>query len=89
MNSTISVKWDGFQDTESGIETFNLTLWHKGQCSASTSQGLAFLNNVQVFSNISEYTFTNLTIQVSNTPFTDQYRIFKLQYLLIINVFLK
>lgn len=61
---SLSVRWDGFPDDESGIKTFNLTLWERQRCRASLA---TFINieNVQLPGHYTKYTFVDLDMNVS------------------------
>ncbi|XP_060596420.1 uncharacterized protein LOC132750448 [Ruditapes philippinarum] len=60
----IHVKWDGFEDYESGIDVFNLTLWESGTCSEDGNKKL--ISKVEILGNYTDYSFTNLSIIPSN-----------------------
>ena len=64
--SEVAVRWSGFEDPESGIDRFTVTLWHKGYCSSVTDEtDFSSIQTVELDGNLFSYTFTNLSLAVS------------------------
>ncbi|XP_053401006.1 uncharacterized protein LOC123523226 isoform X2 [Mercenaria mercenaria] len=60
-SSEIHTKWTGFQDRDSGIKIFILTLWHLGYCSAEKTRKI--ISAVEILGSYTEYRFTNLSVE--------------------------
>jgi len=64
-SSSLSVRWEGFVDGESGIETFYLSLWTGSTCTETARTDTSVvLKDVNVVANYTSYTFTNITLEV-------------------------
>ena len=81
--SEVAVRWSGFEDSESGIDQFTVTLWYKGYCSSVTDEtDYSSIQTVELDGNLFSYTFTNLSLAVSTvnvlkfqTLFSDQFTV--------------
>ena len=63
--SEVAVRWNGFEDLDSGIEHFIVTLWTKGLCSSTTSDSdYTLMQTVELSGEHFNYTFTNLSLAV-------------------------
>ena len=64
--SEVAVRWTGFEDLDSGIDHYLVTLWNAGLCSADPAQSDdTEVQTVQLDGSHSEYTFTNLSLAVN------------------------
>ena len=65
-NSTIQVLWEDYNDPESGIETFEVSLWNSTSCSDQLIQTLLH-DWIELTNNYTEYSFVDLQLQVCFT----------------------
>ncbi|VDI71255.1 Hypothetical predicted protein, partial [Mytilus galloprovincialis] len=72
-NSTIRVQWTSYSDPESGIATYEVSLWKNTSCFISAEEILE-VNWIELTSNYTEYSFVNLNITM-NIPYTIQIKV--------------
>ena len=62
--TTITVDWEGFEDLESGISTFELSLWKYASCQMGAAEILEVDWLKLQGDNYTEYSFVDLNIPV-------------------------
>ncbi|XP_063408918.1 uncharacterized protein LOC134692399 [Mytilus trossulus] len=72
-NSTIRVQWTNYSDSESGIVTYEVSLWKNTSCFISAEEILE-VNSIELTNNYTEYSFVNLNLTM-NIPYTVQMKV--------------
>ncbi|OPL32757.1 hypothetical protein AM593_07098, partial [Mytilus galloprovincialis] len=72
-NSTIRVQWTNYSDPESGIETYEVSLWKNTSCDSSAEE-ILLIDWIELTSNYTEYSFVNLNLTM-NILYTVQFKV--------------
>ncbi|XP_071123199.1 uncharacterized protein [Mytilus edulis] len=72
-NSTIQVLWEDYNDPESGIETFEVSLWNSTSCSDQNIQTLLH-DLIELTNNYTGYSFVDLQLQ-EDTAYIVQFKV--------------
>ncbi|XP_076087285.1 uncharacterized protein LOC143057777 [Mytilus galloprovincialis] len=72
-SSTIRVQWINYSDPESGIATYEVSLWKNTSCDSSAEE-ILLIDWIELTSNYTEYNFVNLNLTM-NIPYTVQIKV--------------
>ncbi|XP_076086943.1 uncharacterized protein LOC143057517 [Mytilus galloprovincialis] len=72
-NSTLRVQWTNYSDPESGIATYEVSLWKNTSCDSSAEE-ILLIDWIELTSNYTEYSFVNLNLTM-NILYTVQFKV--------------
>ncbi|CAG2187681.1 unnamed protein product [Mytilus edulis] len=72
-NSTVQVLWEDYNDPESGIETFEVSLWNSSSCSDQNIQSLLH-DWIELTNNYTGYSFVDLQLE-EDTLYIVQFKV--------------